>query len=48
MPVGEVAKYYPEYAANLATINELKGDIDAGMPEVMIPQYYPELYPQTG
>jgi hypothetical protein len=47
MPISEASKYYPEYAANLAMINELKADIDAGMPEAMIPQYYPEFYAQT-
>lgn len=44
MPIDQVQTYYPEYAQNQALINDLKTDIDGGMPEVSIQQYYPELY----
>lgn len=47
MPISQVSVLYPEYASQLAVINDLKIDIDKGMPETLIQQYYPELYAEA-
>lgn len=47
MPIEEFSKYYPELASKADSFRQLKSDMDAGIPDSLIQQYYPEIFQET-